>query len=67
VKRLITLCFRIAGIRDFIPKFDQRTPLNQGYEVYADLWRTAARWMYTNPGIHFINAQGVFLKVKKGE
>ena len=56
----------ILGIRDFVPAFDQRTPHNQGYEVFSDLWCKAARWIYTNPQLKFINAQGVFVKVKKG-
>lgn len=53
------------GIYDFVAQFDQRTPLNQGYEVYSDLWRRAARWMYITPNVRFISAQGLFVKVKK--
>lgn len=54
------------GICDFVPQFDQRTPLNAGYEVFADLWRRAARWMYITPNVQFISAQGLVVKVKKG-
>jgi len=53
------------GFRDFIPVCDQRTPHNQGYEVFADLWRKAARWIHSSPNLKFINAQGLFVKVKK--
>lgn len=53
------------GFRDFIPACDQRTPHNHGYEIFSDLWRKAARWLHSNPNLKFINAQGLFVKVKK--
>ncbi|KAK2148924.1 hypothetical protein LSH36_474g00037 [Paralvinella palmiformis] len=53
------------GIRDFFPTFDQRSPHSQGYEVYTDMFKRAARWLYLDPHIQLINLQSVFIKVKK--
>lgn len=61
-----TIFYHVVGIRDFFPTFDQRSPHSQGYEVYTDMFKRAARWLYLDPHIQLINLQSVFIKVKKG-
>jgi hypothetical protein len=54
-------------VRDFLPSYDQRTVHNQGYEVYADLFKKASRWIFEKPECIPINFQSVFIKVKKDD
>ena len=57
----------LPGIQDFIPKYDQRTVHNSGYEVFSDIWKRASGWIYMNPAYKIIGFQSVYFKYKKGK
>lgn len=67
--RLVTLQFSTTDVvlRDFCPKYDERSPHNEGWQPFQDLFSLAAAWINKNSHVNFrlINLQSLVVKAKK--
>jgi len=65
---MVTVVFKyvllFAGIKDFLPQYDDRSPHTEGYEMFSDVFDRAARYLYADPTKKCINIDSFYAKKK---